>query len=517
MSSNNNNNNNNNNRHKQYDIIIVGGGIIGCSTAFRLLHTGFTGSILLLEKTSKIANCASGNAGGFLARNWCQGEGALHHLAQFSFDLHGKYAAEVGADVIGFRKMSAVSVTVGGKGGGRQEVKCDSASSSSAKWMKGEGVMSVENLVENDETTAQVHPRQLSESLLLQASKIAKSRNQIFDVVTSCGVAELLFSSPATQNQDEQQHQQRCIGVKDDKENVIKAAIAVCLCVGPWTAHIDRWIPQQQQNDANNVSIYSTPYLTELAKSFHLLKVQSISICPSSSSSSSSVSSRTTPPQAIFTYPDDTIDKQFSNIEPEIYPRPDGTIYLCGISDKEELPSDPSQVCGNPQKAKVLREFADLVLGARRDNGIDQGTSTTSKNNDENNIHSHEDAAAGGNNNNNNVDFASAACYLPMPSDNRRPLIGSIPETNDSLFFASGHNCWGILNSHGTGVALTEMIFQKNPGKFLNPVEVVISDKIRTLLPSNLLKFVTTELEEKRGRNTTTSAQPGTKRKNANW
>ena len=503
--------------NNKYDLIIVGGGIIGCATAFHLLRSGFSGSILLLEKTSSVASCASGHAGGFLARNWCANESGLDPLSKFSFDLHCQYASQVGADKIGFRKVTAVSATIG-------KSSKSSTSSNSSSWIKGSCVEDIENLVEDDHATAQVHPRLLTESLIQQAQETAKSRNQILHVVTSCGVSELMFAEEDKEkNEDDDTTsnnntkstiiRRRCCGVVDMKGNKIEAAI-VHLCVGPWSAHIKNWIPSSYE-------VACSPYLVEISDTFRLLKVQSILIHLQkttspysflSSSSSSSSKPVPTPPQAIFTYPSD--DSEFSGIEPEIYPRPDGTLYLCGISDKEPLPLNPSHVKGNPEKGKILRKFADVVLLKEEEKNSKARANQQQQNR-----------------NDDTSDHTCAACYLPMPPDNRKPLIGPIPETDDTLYFASGHNCWGILNSHGTGVAISEMLMKKYPQYFgvaeknnNNEDNSMISDKIQALLPSTLLKWVTTQLEERKGSLSSASSRKknetkviGAKRGNENW
>ena len=37
------------------------------------------------------------------------------------------------------------------------------------------------------------------------------------------------------------------------------------------------------------------------------------------------------------------------------------------------------------------------------------------------------------------------------------PLIGPVPGASGA-FIATGHNCWGMLNAPGTGLAMAELI-----------------------------------------------------------
>src|ERR1700729_2625484 len=75
-------------------ILVVGGGVIGTSIAYRLALRG--ADVTVLER-SAIACAASGRAGGFLARDWCDGT-PLMQLARRSFDLHAELAEELGDD-----------------------------------------------------------------------------------------------------------------------------------------------------------------------------------------------------------------------------------------------------------------------------------------------------------------------------------------------------------------------------------------------------------------------------------
>jgi glycine/D-amino acid oxidase-like deaminating enzyme len=51
---------------------------------------------------------------------------------------------------------------------------------------------------------------------------------------------------------------------------------------------------------------------------------------------------------------------------------------------------------------------------------------------------------------------AAQACYLPTSKDGF-PLIGEHPNSR-GVYIATGHSCWGILNSPVTGLMLSELI-----------------------------------------------------------
>src|ERR1700738_4444103 len=75
-------------------VVICGGGVIGACTAYFLSRRGI--KVLVVERT-EVAAAASGNAGGFLALDWCGGT-PLDALARRSFALHAALARRFAGD-----------------------------------------------------------------------------------------------------------------------------------------------------------------------------------------------------------------------------------------------------------------------------------------------------------------------------------------------------------------------------------------------------------------------------------
>ena len=88
-------------------VIICGGGVIGAACAYELSRRDVT--VTLVERW-RIAGCASGKSGGFLARDWCDGT-PVAPLAQRSFDLHATWAEDLG-NPYGYRRLDTYGAAI---------------------------------------------------------------------------------------------------------------------------------------------------------------------------------------------------------------------------------------------------------------------------------------------------------------------------------------------------------------------------------------------------------------------
>ena len=77
------------------------------------MHTGSSAELL---------HITAGKAGGFLARDWCNG-GPSEELMQASFVLHRQLADEFGAEAIGYRPMRSTGLTASSAGNLRGRVR----------------------------------------------------------------------------------------------------------------------------------------------------------------------------------------------------------------------------------------------------------------------------------------------------------------------------------------------------------------------------------------------------------
>jgi glycine/D-amino acid oxidase-like deaminating enzyme len=107
---------------------------------------------------------------------------------------------------------------------------------------------------------------------------------------------------------------------------------------------------------------------------------------------------------------------------PELFPRPDGTTYVCAISSESPLPVDPAAVA--PDEGAIERlhamcaDLSPVLAGAKV--------------------------------------LKQQACFRPVTGDGL-PLIGRVPGL-DNAYVATGHSVWGILNAPATGEAMAELI-----------------------------------------------------------
>jgi glycine/D-amino acid oxidase-like deaminating enzyme len=107
---------------------------------------------------------------------------------------------------------------------------------------------------------------------------------------------------------------------------------------------------------------------------------------------------------------------------PELFPRPDGTTYVCAISSEAPLPVDPAEVAPDKGALERLEKMCgDIspVLGRAKI-------------------------------------LARQACYRPVTRDGL-PLVGRVPGIAGA-YVATGHSVWGILNAPATGEAMAELI-----------------------------------------------------------
>ncbi|KAI9289478.1 FAD dependent oxidoreductase [Umbelopsis sp. AD052] len=349
-------------------VVVIGGGAVGASVTYFLSKKKPDLKITVVEKTG-IAQAASGKSGGFLALDWCDSS-ELGPIARKSFQLHEQLAKELDGASYGYRRVDAFDVTFATPDTGK--------GLPNVAWINNKRV-SYSYFIGTTNTCAQVHPFKFTNALIDDA----KVRG--VKVMCGQGVKELILDNTSGQLN----------GVILDDDSIIEAD-AVVVCMGPWSGRLP---------------IQSTgTHITCLPISG--ARAHSIVMKPHSE----------VPPQAIFTHT--LLDGMHHH--PEIYPRPDSTVYMCGGLDDEPLPPSAAEVKVNANSIDIIQQLSAIASP------------------------SHLDGAE---------ILIRQACYLPNSNDGL-PLIGEYPGIS-GLYVGTGHSCWGILNSPATGLMLSELILDK--------------------------------------------------------
>jgi len=181
----------------------------------------------------------------------------------------------------------------------------------------------------------------------------------------------------------------------EGKETLMPADVVV-VALGPWSKQLLHWLPEPNTKYERMLAISSIK-----AHSIVMKPVQPVTA------------------HALFlSYTDET--GNFS--DPEVYPRPDGDVYMCGVAEPFTVPDDPADVKADEGVKETLHGIVGTLSKQLKDTPVSR----------------------------------VQACCLPCTVDDV-PLIGPIPGVN-GLYIATGHSCWGILNSPATGEAMAELL-----------------------------------------------------------
>ena len=305
-----------------------------------------------------VACAASGKSGGFLALDWCDGS-PLGALARKSFALHAELAQTLGVDY-GYRRLTTLAVAASAHGRpGTRQVPDELA------WLDSHGLPYA--VLGTPATTAQVHPARFTQALLHAACTRGAELRQ--------GCVEGL----------EVVHGQ-VRGVRVDGQ--LLPADMVVIAMGPWSGMLTQWL--------------SLPPVWGL-------KGHSITLQPPTP----------IPAQALFV---DYVTATGERLAPEVYPRPDGEVYLCGLSEEVALPESPDLVQPRPDAGPLLQRIAATLSSSLA--GLPPQR--------------------------------VQACYRPVTEDGL-PFLGQVPGVTGA-YLATGHSCWGILNALASGLAMAELI-----------------------------------------------------------
>lgn len=282
----------------------------------------------------------------------------LAALARRSFALHARLADELDGDDWGYRRL----VTYGGSAGFRRR-----RGRYAVDWLSPE--VNIDQHLGTRETTAQVHPGKFTAAMMRAAQREGAELRlgQVTGLVRR-------NSGAAVE------------GVEVDGETVLGDAVVIAM--GPWSILAAAWLPSP--------AVYG-------------LKGHSLVF----------ETGTKVPADALFL---EWREASGAVQTPELFPRSDGTTYVCAISSEAPLPIDPAEVAPDPGAIERLeamcRELSRVLASAKV--------------------------------------LTRQACYRPITRDGL-PLIGAVPG-HPGAYVATGHSVWGILNAPATGEAMAELI-----------------------------------------------------------
>jgi glycine/D-amino acid oxidase-like deaminating enzyme len=225
----------------------------------------------------------------------------------------------------------------------------------------------VDQRLGSTETTGQVHPGKFTAAMM----RAAQAHGAELRLGQVTGIAR---------------HGTRVAGVEVDGETI--EGDAVVIAMGPWSVLASAWLPLPRVYGLKGHSlVFETG--TKVSAEALFLEVREATGAVQS---------------------------------PEIFPRSDGTTYVCAISSESPLPVDPAAVRPDPGAIERLHGMCSDLSPVLASAEV----------------------------------LARQACYRPITRDGL-PLIGRVAGV-EGAYVATGHSVWGILNAPATGEAMAELI-----------------------------------------------------------
>ncbi|KAJ1665324.1 hypothetical protein IW140_001508 [Coemansia sp. RSA 1813] len=468
-------------------IIIIGAGIVGVSTAYftvKRLSEEYPDSttrprVVLVEQCEPGCS-ASGKSGGFLARQWSDGTDT-EQLAQFSYDLHAKLALEhSGKERWGYRPLDtfcaeidripvrqakqhkatnvrsgAESVVTSIEVIAPRDKRVSSATTMEYKrsdaldddslqtsthasipvpdtgavkavppetvpWLHNRVITKLHQ-VGNTKNTAQVDPLKLTRVLLAEAKAhgLETVRAKVIDICETryrppliefsinkrecirepppdvLNITGLSMTGRDSRPTNAKTKKPYIVLLDQGTDILVDKVVVAC---GAWATSCLRWEAFRDVS-ASQIPIQGLRVHYLLAKPKEQL-----------------------PAQAVFAEINGTVYSGEDAIE--IYPRPDGSVFVCGeaLDDPEMPPHNPFEPVYSKRATGRLKQIVNDVSSALSFDIIQYGL----------------------------------ACHLPVHARGI-PVISKVPSSK-GLYIAAGHGCWGILNGPATGMAVSELL-----------------------------------------------------------
>ena len=372
-------------------VVVIGGGIHGCAATYYLSKKlsdlrrrnekeddGESQNprfqVTLLEREDKIACSASGQAGGFLAADW--GDAATDQLHKQSFELHAQLAKEL--DIKSYRTIPTLQV----RGGKRNE---NGLGGDTPTWLDGE--IASARLMDDPTRTAQVTPAEVT-------NKLAQAAENLGAVIkTGQRVVGVVMEDDCVTG----------VRVRENErgDETVVPCTDVLICMGVWSTLASQWF-----------GLPADAWPITGIKSTHCLWKQREAV--------------RNDPYALFCAEDGRFGTHL-----EVYPRSDGSLYICGIGGSDYVEGDRLKEGGDCERATMVAANPSRVEAGS--SCLKSMTSEASDAPDE-----------------------IGACMRPCAPD-ARPLMGPVPGIANAYINAA-HNCWGITWGPIAGKVMSELI-----------------------------------------------------------
>lgn len=382
-------------------VVVLGGGIMGCATAYYFTKlasaAGPEKTKVILVERYEVGGAASGKAGGYLGGgNWAQNEQTVE-ICERSFQLHRALATNLGLTShrpLGARVMQPGAATAAPEYRMPEPKGTPPPETLAATWIDGPlaGPLTVTGMGED---TAQVTPREICERLCQAALengaelRIAAAEGFEFAAGAGGGSEEVRIS-----------------GVRLAGGEVLRCD-ACAVTMGPWSGLAEDWFLP-----------------TGLEVSLPVAGLRSTSV--------------------VYQHPEETFrgknpfalfcNKDADGVALEIFPRPNGEIWLSDASKQGKEPMTKKQLQHTPPE-EVRADPAQVLAATKSFCAI---SSSLAK-------HAGPDTVQ--------------ACIRPVLPDGL-PMIGQIPGTQNA-FIATGGGVWGINWGPAGGLAIAELLLYK--------------------------------------------------------
>ena len=299
------------------------------------------------------------------------GSGPTVQLHQKGFDLHVEVAAKLG--ITSFRELGVLSVSSSGRRGSVDVSWLDRAARTSLL----------------DGAAAQVTPIELTEKLVESSGAEVRLGTAVVGVELS-------------EDDDAEKAVRRVTGVRCSDGTVIKTDTLI-IAAGPWSGVLaEDWFDVElPMEGVRSTSIVFKGAGEVVRREF----------------------------KALF------CDEDEHGCHTEVYPRPDGSLYLCGLGGSKYVKGDDLReggACYDP--ASVTADPLRVAAGLRSFRAISSLGDAEPE--------------------------VSQACMRPLHPDALPTMSPVAPGSVSGAFVSCGHNCWGILWSLVSGRAMAELVVQ---------------------------------------------------------